>query len=55
MSQVPREESQFQQSGEQPWGKPICVRFDPDTEAQLRAMPDRSAFIRDAVAKALQS
>ena len=36
-------------------GAPICCRFSRDVDAKLRAMSDRSAFIRDAVAKALQS
>jgi hypothetical protein len=50
---MPREDSQFQQAGVQPVGKPICVRFDPDTDEKLRAMPDRSDFIRRAVAAML--
>jgi len=33
--------------------KPICCKFDRDTAAKLRAMPDRSAFIRAAVLREL--
>jgi len=34
-------------------GNPICVRFDRAADAKLRAMADRSAFIREAVLQAL--
>lgn len=34
---------------------PVCVRFSADVAAKLRAMSDRSAFIREAVEKALKS
>lgn len=44
----------FGQVGEEPVGeRPICVRFPQSIDEQLRAMPDRSAFIRKAVADAL--
>lgn len=41
------------QGAEQLDRTPICVRFDKDTAAKLRAMPDRSDFIRRAVAAML--
>lgn len=44
----------FSQSGDEPLDeKPICIRFPQSAAAKLRAMPDRSAFIREAVLKAL--
>ncbi len=44
----------FSQSGDEPLDqKPICVRFPQSIAERLRAMPDRSDFIRRAVAAML--
>ena len=34
--------------------RPISVRLPADIDAKVRAMPDRTKFLRDAIAKALQ-
>ena len=45
----------FSQSGDEPLDEsPICVRFRQSDAVKLRAMPDRSSFIRLAVEKALR-
>ncbi len=34
--------------------RPISVRLPADLDAKVRAMPNRTQFLRDAIAKALQ-
>jgi hypothetical protein len=51
---VPRSDTQFKPVGDGLDEKPICCRFDQATSALLRAMPDRSVFIREAVRVALK-
>jgi|GEM_PF-3402033 len=53
---MPREASQFKPKpeGEALAASPICAKFDRETDAFLRAHPDRSGFIRAAVAAAIQ-
>ena len=51
----PREDTQYQQKHDEPVAeKPICVRFPQSVDTYLRGLKDRSQFIRDAVAKAIQ-
>ncbi len=46
----------FEVDGIEPLGKdPICVRLYADDDLKVRAMSDRSQFIRDAVSTALES
>ena len=53
VSLVPSSDTQFKPQDESLDPKAICCKFDRDTAAKLRAMPDRSAFIRQAVEQAL--
>lgn len=34
--------------------RPISVRLPTDMDAKVRALPNRTKFLRDAIAKALQ-
>lgn len=34
--------------------RPISVRLPADVDAKIRAMPNRTKFLREAIAKALQ-
>jgi predicted DNA-binding protein len=34
--------------------RPISVRLPADLDAKVRAMPDRTKFLREAIAKALE-
>ena len=50
------EQYQFKQEGGEPMAQnPICVKFPQSVDEQLRAMSDRSGFIRRAVDAALKA
>ena len=53
---MPKEDTQYQQKHDEPVAeKPICVRFPQSVDTYLRGLKDRSAFIRQAVAKAMEN
>ena len=52
---MPQEDTQFKKNPAHTAmeRKPICCKFPPEADAFLRAHPDRSGFIRDAVLQAI--